>query len=117
MRRTTTRHQATVALKAIGLGSLLALTISAGVGASVAPQPAPHTLALDSYAGVDAHAISEHRCSTTDLDPRTQPEAALVRTPRGALEVVPFDEGWQVFTGDRPGLLVALCLGEEPRRP
>lgn len=119
MRRTTTRKQVTVTLatfKAAVLGTLLVLAVSAGVADPAAPEPSPPTLATD-FSGQDVHAkLREHRCSTTGFAPDVQPSSALVRNPRGKLEVVSFDEGWEVFTGDRPGLLVAVCLDERPAR-
>ena len=105
------------AFKAAVLGSAVALAVTSGVGASVGSEPRTPTLAVDSYAHVVQAAMTEHDCSTDGFAPGVQPRSALVRMPRGELLIVSFDRGWEVFTGERNGLLVAVCLGERPRRP
>ena len=36
---------------------------------------------------------------------------AIVRTPSGADKAVPFEQGWRVYRGERPGSLVVVCPG------
>ncbi|WP_435747622.1 hypothetical protein [Nocardioides sp. SYSU DS0663] len=118
MHRTTSRTRVTLALtvlKTAVLSSFLAFT-AVGTTASVAPAPPEAaTIAMDPYAHAVQSAMAEHDCSTTGFAPGVQPASALIRTPRGTLELVSFDRGWEVFTGDRAGLLVAVCLDERPR--
>ncbi|MDP2772776.1 MAG: hypothetical protein Q8O61_04390 [Nocardioides sp.] len=56
-------------------------------------------------------AIRRHRCSVVGFDAGVEPRSALVRRG-GMLRHVSFDDGWKVFTGDRPGTLIAVCLSE-----
>ncbi len=58
-----------------------------------------------------ARLMSDHRCSTTGFGPGVIPGSALVlRAER--VRHVSFDEGWAVYTGDRPGTLLAVCRGD-----
>ncbi|MDN4161353.1 hypothetical protein [Nocardioides abyssi] len=103
-----------LAVKAAVLGAVLALTVTTGVnaaGTTAAPDARPPVLTMDPSAQVVQQVMSQHNCSPTGFAPGTQPDSALVRTTRGHLRVVTFDRGWDVFTGRRPGLLVAVCLG------
>lgn len=103
-----------LAVRAAVLASVLALTVTAGLAASGtggAPDARPPAFTVDASAPVVQRAISDHRCSTRGFAPGVQPTSALVRTGHGRLRVVSFDRGWEVFTGRRPGLLVAVCLG------
>ena len=59
--------------------------------------------------------MERHRCSVTGFDREVIPSTAIVRTPAGGTEVVSFDDGWAVFSGEAEGELVAVCLG--PERP
>jgi hypothetical protein len=52
----------------------------------------------------------EHHCSTTGFGATTLPTAALIKTPRGDLRMVDFSTGWAIYSGQRPGTLVAVCL-------
>lgn len=36
--------------------------------------------------------------------------SALIRTVGGELRQVPFRVGWDIYTGRRPGTLVAVCV-------
>jgi hypothetical protein len=44
------------------------------------------------------------------------PSRAVVRRPDGSTDLVSFDQGWKVFNGERPGELVAVCLGRTHHR-
>jgi hypothetical protein len=39
------------------------------------------------------------------------PATAVIRDGAGIIRVVSFDRGWAVFNNERPGVLVAVCLG------
>ncbi|MDN5744956.1 MAG: hypothetical protein L0H31_07530, partial [Nocardioidaceae bacterium] len=57
--------------------------------------------------------MRHNHCSSTGFDHDVIPSKALIRTPAGETELVSFDQGWQVFTGDAAGRLLAVCLGSE----
>ena len=59
--------------------------------------------------------MTQNRCSFTGFDQSVIPSKAIVRTPEGATELVSFERGWAVFSGEVAGELVAVCLG--PSRP
>ena len=88
-----------------------ALTMLLGLGAVsvlVAPQPqAPEQLGLSSRP-LDAM-MERNRCSFTGFG------KAIIRTPAGATQLVSFERGWAVFSGEAAGELVAVCLG--PQEP
>jgi len=58
-----------------------------------------------------SQAIRAHDCSVAGFDREVEPRSALVRR-QGKVRQVSFDDGWAVFTGDRPGELIALCLDD-----
>lgn len=92
-----------------------ALTLLAGFGAlnMLAEPPASTSDRLDMSAGPLDEMMSVNRCSFTGFDQSVIPSKAIVRTPEGATEVVSFDRGWAVFSGEVAGQLVAVCLGPE----
>lgn len=47
-------------------------------------------------------------CSPDGFGDGSTPRSAIIRSERG-LRVVSFDRGWQVYTGERPHALVAVC--------
>lgn len=63
------------------------------------------------FAPVVEQAIRRHDCSVVGFDAGVEPRSALVRH-QGRLRHVSFDDGWAVFTGQRPGQLVAVCLDD-----
>lgn len=91
-----------------------ALTLAVGVGAlsvyagdATPPRAEPFGLS-----GQDVpEAFERHRCTTTGFGTDVTPEEAVVRFADGRTKVVPFTRGWASFTGDKPGELVAVCLG------
>jgi hypothetical protein len=54
--------------------------------------------------------------SSADVE-ETRPDArctgaagkTIVRTHKGMTRAVPFEHGWQVYRGERPGTLVVVC--------
>lgn len=56
-------------------------------------------------------AIRRHDCSVVGFDAGVEPRSALVRRA-GRVRLVSFDDGWAVFTGERPGELIAVCLAD-----
>ena len=55
-------------------------------------------------------AMDQHGCTETGFGAEATPRSALI-VRAGQLEHVSFDQGWSVFVGDRPGQLLAVCLG------
>jgi hypothetical protein len=96
------------ALTAGGLTLLVGLGAMTVLGAPQATPPTEH-LGLSSH-GLDRMLERQH-CSTTGFGSDVVPAKAVVRHPGGDTELVSFDEGWQVFNGEKPGELVAVCLG------
>lgn len=97
--------------------TVAALTLLVGLGAvQVAPdsQPPAGTDRLGMSAGPLDAMMEQNRCSTTGFDRDVIPSTAIVRTPAGDVELVSFDRGWAVFSGEVAGELVAVCLGPEP---
>ena len=114
----SSRVRSTVATVRTGV-TAGAITLLVGLGAmSVlsAPEPRPSdgTLGLSSR-HLD-RLLERNRCSTTGFAPEVTPSKALVTDRHGTTRLVSFEEGWRVFTGERPGELVAVCLGPERRR-
>ena len=94
VRRTALRAVVPVAVAGLGL------SVYAGASGRHAPRPLPVAV---------QQAVDRHHCSTTGFSDRS-PASALVRTPAGALRLVPFDDGWRILTRDDPQRLVAVCL-------
>lgn len=102
-------------VKVVTIAALLAVFTGAWVTEHAAG-PASDLGPADSTLSLVEQAMRANRCSSTGFGAAEQPEGALVRTPGGQLRAVTFDEGWAVFTRDRPGTLVAVCL-DPPRAP
>lgn len=89
------------------------LALLAGLGAldvfGAPPEAAP-TQQLEVSSKVD-RMLERNNCSITGFGPDVIPSKAIVTSPSGIAQVVPFDYGWQVFEGAKPGELVAVCLG------
>ncbi len=92
-----------------------ALTLLMGLGAATvlaAPQPPAEELDLSMQDESISRLLERHRCSTTGFDPTVIPATAVIRDGAGITRVVSFDHGWAVFNNERPGVLVAVCLGK-----
>jgi hypothetical protein len=100
-------------VKGAALGGLLALLVVGGLHTA---SPSAHPAGSeepDAYRSAVQRAVADHHCSYTGLPDGAIPSSALIRTTHGQLRRVSFDVGWDVYTGRRPGTLVAVCA-EEP---
>lgn len=98
------------ALTAAGLTILVCLAAISVIGAP--PESAP-TQQLGLASGLDKM-LERNNCSTTGFGPEVIPSKAIVTSPGGITELVSFDYGWKVFEGQKPGELIAVCLGRKP---
>ena len=91
-----------------------ALTLLVGFGAlSVlsAPQPPAEHLGLSVQDEATSRILERNNCSTTGFGPDVIPASAVIRDAHGRTRLVSFDHGWAVFNNERPGELIAVCLG------
>jgi hypothetical protein len=96
--------------------TVAALTLLVGLGAIsviTPPPPAAPAQQIGMSSGPLDAMMQRNRCSFTGFDRSVIPSTAIVRRPDGATELVSFDRGWAVFTGQADGELVAVCLGPE----
>lgn len=105
-------HSFRTATTVAGLTLLLGF---AALGATTQPTPAAPSESVGLSAGPLDDLMQHNRCSVTGFDRTVVPSQAIVRTPEGATELVSFDRGWAVFSGEVAGELVAVCLG--PKQP
>ena len=98
--RTATTVAALTTLLGLGTANLLSPPQASGPGDRIGDVAGP----LDDL-------METNRCSLTGFDRGVIPSTAIVRTPVGVNELVSFDQGWAVFSGEQPGDLVAVCLG------
>ena len=94
-----------------------ALTLLMGLGAATvlaAPRPPAEQLDLSVQDESISRLLKRHRCSTTGFDPTVIPATAVIRDSAGITRVVSFEHGWAVFNNERPGVLVAVCVGKAP---
>ncbi|WP_183093700.1 hypothetical protein [Nocardioides stalactiti] len=93
-----------------------ALTLLVGLGAVsvlTAPQPPAEHIGLSVQDKATSRILERNNCSTTGFEPEVIPTTAVIRDRVGRTRVVSFDHGWAVFNRERPGELVAVCLGPE----
>lgn len=117
MRRRELAPRAVIGLatvKATVLGSLLALTVGFAVNAADEQPVSERPVTNDSYTQVVQRVMTKHQCSTSGFGTEKDPSSALITNSQGKLRMVSFEKGWDVFTGNRPGTLVAVCLAEKP---
>ncbi|GAA3662852.1 hypothetical protein GCM10022237_23380 [Nocardioides ginsengisoli] len=96
--------------------TVAALTLLVGFGAIsviTPPPPSAPSQQIGMSSGPLDDLMQRNRCSYTGFDRTVIPSTAIVRRPDGATELVSFDRGWAVFTGQADGELVAVCLGPE----
>ncbi len=97
-------------VKGAALGGLLTLVVVGGLHATA---PATHpgvTAEADAYERVVQRAVVDHHCSYAGYGDRAVPASALIRTTAGEVRQVSFEFGWDVYNGQRPGELIAVCL-------
>ena len=98
-------------VKGAALGSLLAVLVVGGL--RTAASGGTWTAAVDdAYQRVVDRAVTDHRCSYRGFDEDSHAPSALIRTARGDVRLVSFEKGWDVYTGGRPGDLIAVCLDD-----
>ncbi|MDZ5619753.1 hypothetical protein [Nocardioides bizhenqiangii] len=91
-----------------------ALTLLLGFGAASvlsAPQPPAAQVDLSAEDEPTSRLMERHQCSTTGFEPGVIPATAIIRDQAGRTRLVSFEQGWAVFNDERPGELVAVCLG------
>jgi hypothetical protein len=97
--------------KALALGLVLVVLVSGFATRTPTRAHDPSALRLDLGAKDLQRAMSEHDCTTTGFGDSATPRSALIRH-QGRLRHVTFERAWSVFTGEQPGELLAVCLGE-----
>ena len=116
--RTTLNTYVSLGLNTLRTAALCTLlTAAVGYGVAVPLTSNGPTTEVPAAQGIDPHVqslMTRYRCSTTGFGAGTIPASALIRTERGRVRMVSFDRGWAIHTGDRPGTLMAVCLGELP---
>jgi hypothetical protein len=103
-------------VKGLGLGALLSLSVVGGLGAASSTEESATGSVDDAYQRVVERAVSDHRCSYQGFGAHSPAASALIRTSGGNVRVVSFQKGWDVFNGQRPGTLIAVCLDEKQQR-
>ena len=97
-------------MKAMLLGALLALIATIGiVAATKAASSSRPDVNAAGFSRLDHRPAHQNRCASSGLATVSKGPQALIRTPRGRLRLVSFERGWAIFTGERPGTLVAVC--------
>ncbi|WP_309648904.1 hypothetical protein [Nocardioides sp.] len=89
---------------ALGFGLIGGGQVTASPGTGGADQ-------IEERSAVIEKAMAEHECSTTGFAAGVIPRSALIRRD-DRVRQVSFDEGWDIVTGEAPGVLIAVCLGE-----
>lgn len=87
---------------AIGFTATL-MGSSDAVVSSPRPSVDPHVTAM----------MAKYNCSSQGFGGSVYPQSALLRTSGGRVALVSFERGWAAFKGDRPGTLMAVCLGKK----
>ena len=104
-------------IRTAALGVLLSATLGLGLAVPLDVRAPAHETSAQDVQGPDILSLMrEHRCSATGFDPDRTPASALIRTGDGRIRLVSYSRGWAVYTGDRPGTLVAICLDDLPPR-
>lgn len=94
------------------LPALLLVGLLAG-GLSAGARDGGPSETTDGYERVVRPALVRHDCRPVGFDEVDGERSALVRTPAGRLRVVSLARGRQVYAGQRPGVLVGVCLERE----
>jgi hypothetical protein len=115
----TTRRRTQRVVRALRAGSLATVVAWAVAGGleggtpSAGPDPAPLPGATGTVQSTSlARAVGTHDCPTTGADRGARATSALIRTEQGEVREVSFERAWDVYTGQRPGTLIAVCLND-----
>lgn len=98
-----TKSVVLVVVVALGFGLIGGSQVTASPGPDGADQ-------IEERSAVIERAMAEHECSTTGFAAGVIPRSALIRRD-DRVRQVSFDEGWEIVTGEAPGVLIAVCLG------
>lgn len=100
----------------LGLGLVKAsligvlLTLALGLGVSVTDRADQSSApSADAQSSRAARLMERFECSQTGFGSKVIPNSALIHLD-GRVKRVSFDRGWAVFTGAKPGTLMAVCL-------
>ena len=97
--------------KVVAIGTIAVAGLAAPPAASSGPGYAGYP--VEDTTSPEARLLARHHCSAAGFAGAT-PLSAIVRTARGQLRHVSFDEGWEVFSRHGAAQLVAVCLAEAP---
>jgi hypothetical protein len=97
-----------------GVRTLARTVIAAAVLISLANVAPPTRLPAGPFetrpvSPTQAQLMKRFGCSADGFGDGSTPRSAIVRSERGGLRVVSFDRAWQIYTGQRPHALVAVC--------
>jgi hypothetical protein len=100
------------AFRGAAVSALLVLVVVGGLHPTGTSASGGSATGTDAYQRVVERAASEHRCSGDSIGSGGTTASALIRNARGRLRQVPFETGWDVYNGKRPGTLVAVCFDD-----
>jgi hypothetical protein len=87
----------------------LSLALALGLGATVTDRADQSAAPSAEVSDTRVHRLMDrYQCSETGFGSDVIPDSALIYLD-GRVTRVSFDHGWAVFTGDRPGMLMAVC--------
>jgi hypothetical protein len=95
--------------KGAALGGLLTLVVVGGLRANAPSADPGFTAEADAHQRVVQQAVADHHCSYTGFGDSEIPASALIRNAQGELRQVSFEVGWDVYNGNKPGTLIAVC--------
>lgn len=88
----------------------LALALALGFGVSMTDRADRSSApSVNPESSRTARMMERFECSQTGFGSGVIPNSALIHLD-GRVKRVSFDRGWAVFTGDKPGTLMAVCL-------
>ena len=97
--------------RTLAVAVVLVAVVSGFAESALTRHQDPSALRLHQQEPEVRRAMAEHQCSTTGFGDTADPRSALIRRD-GELLHVTFERAWSVFTGDRAGELVAVCLAD-----
>ena len=87
----------------------LSLALALGLGATVTDRAHQSAAPSAEVSDTRVHRLMDrYQCSETGFGSDVIPDSALIYRD-GRVTRVSFDHGWAVFTGDEPGMLMAVC--------